>query len=1147
MSKLLKITGFLPYIFVVFLNAFTDLGHKIIIQNTIFKVYDGSEQIILSAIVNGLILLPFILLFSPAGFVSDKYQKDKVMQISAIFKVIITLFIIVSYYLGWFWVSFFLTFLLATQSAIYSPAKYGYIKELLGTSNIATGNAAVQSVTIVAILGGMFVYSIGFESLLHDTTNEATILKDIAPLGIFLFIGSLLELYLAYRLPNKTIELSNQEFILSSYLKGKYFQKNIKLIKRNEIILLSIVGLSIFWAISQVVLAIFPAYIKEHLAITNVVVIQGLMAVSAIGIVIGSLIASRISKDYIEIGMVPVGSIGVFITIVLIPYLNEITTSGINFFFFGIFGGLLIVPLNSLIQYHASNKRLGLILSGNNFIQNIFMFTFLVLTVGFSFINITSTQIFYMLAFIAFLSTIYTIYKLPQSLIKLFVSLFFSFKYKLIVEGIDNIPQNKGVLLLGNHISWLDWAFVQMASPRAIRFVMERSIYEKKMIKPFLDFFNVIPISSSGGRKSLDDVARYLELGEVVCIFPEGTISRSGHLGEFKRGFEIATAHVENAVIVPFYISGLWGTKWSRSNINFKEIKENNYKKDVIVSFGKHKDIKTKASGVKQSVFEIASDSWNKYINGFSNIDRIFIDTVKRKGSDIALVDSSGDEFSYTKMMTMCVFFKKIIEKHSEQNIGLILPTTSIGAILNIATILAGKTVVNFNYTASKEAIVFGIKAAGIKHIYTSRKFCDKLKDKGIDIEEILENIDVIYLEDIKKNSSKLQMLPSILRYGFIKFAPTFFVHTLYGSKNNLDTIGAILFSSGSEGTPKGVMLSHRNLLTNVKQIGEMLNITEDEVFLGSLPIFHAFGLTVTTLLPLLEGIKLVTHPDPTDGYAIGKVVAKNKVTFMCATSTFIRLYLKNKKLTPLMFESLNMVFAGAEKLNPLVADEFKQKFGVEVYEGYGATECSPVISANIPDNLDMNYWQTQIGQKRGTIGMPLPGCAVKIVDPQTLEELPILEDGLIVASGSNVMVGYLNNPEKTNEVLVNINGRFWYKTGDKGHIDEDGFITIVDRYSRFVKVAGEMISLTAIENKIYEAIHSKEDIKLVALNQADEKKGEKIVLLINQEIENLKQKLIEFGMEPLWIPSEIRIVENIPLLGSGKIDFAGARKLLDV
>jgi len=324
-----------------------------------------------------------------------------------------------------------------------------------------------------------------------------------------------------------------------------------------------------------------------------------------------------------------------------------------------------------------------------------------------------------------------------------------------------------------------------------------------------------------------------------------------------------------------------------------------------------------------------------------------------------------------------------------------------------------------------------------------------------------------------------------------------------------------------------------------------MLNVTQNEVFLGSLPIFHAFGLTVTTLLPMIEGIKVVFHPDPTDALGIGKAVAKHDVTFMCATATFIRLYTKNKKLTPLMFESLKLIFSGAEKLNPEVSNQFKQKFGKTVLEGYGSTECSPLISANIPNALDTDYWQTQIGTKPGTIGMPLPGCAVKIIDPLTHEDLALNEDGLIIVSGSNVMGGYLNNQEKTKDVLFELNDKIWYKTGDKGHIDEDGFITIVDRYSRFAKLGGEMVSLTAVENKIYEYLGDSTDIKLVCVNLPDEKKGEKIVLVIDKQIDSLKQELIKFGINPLWIPSDIEVVDKVPVLGTGKIDFKGAKTLV--
>ncbi len=1144
MKQLLKIQGFLPYLFVVFLNAFTDLGHKIIIQNSVFKVYDGSEQVILTAIINGLMLLPFILLFSPSGFIGDRFAKNKIMRISAVAAVIITLLITLSYYLGLFWIAFSLTFAMAIQSAIYSPAKYGYIKELIGNHNIASGNGAVQSVTIVAILLGIFLYSIGFESLLQNSDNYTNeeILRQIAPLGWLLVIGSLVELKLAFSLPNKSVEQVDKTFEFSSFFKGEYLKKNIKLVSTNKTIWLSIIGLSVFWALSQVVLATYPAFVKEYLEVSNVIVVQGLMALSAIGIVVGSIIASKISKNYIEIGMVPVGSIGIFITILLIPILDSLFLHGLNFFMFGIFGGLLIVPLNSLIQFNASHKRLGLILAGNNFIQNVAMIVFLIATVIVTILNTNTIGIFIILSIIAFVSALYTIIKLPQSLIKLFINWIFSFKYNLNVQGLDNLPQTGGVLLLGNHISWLDWAFVQLAMPRPIKFVMERTIYEKKLFKPFLDFFGVIPISSRGGRNSLELITKYLNDGEVVCIFPEGTISRTGHLGEFKKGFEIAAVNA-NATIIPFYIGGMWGTKFSRSNINFAELKQTKFTKDVIVSFGEQKEIASNSSEVKQSVFELSVDSWNSYIQEFENIDSVYINTVKQKGSTTAIIDSSGNEYSYYKMFTTNIMFKKLIQKNKEQNIGILLPTTTIGAMINMATILAGKTAVNINYTSSKDSIVSSVNQANIKTIYTSKQFIIKLNAKGIELNDLFtDDIKLIYLEELKEQLSKFD---AITTYIFIRFAPTSLVQKWYKTDNTLDTTAAILFSSGSEGSPKGVMLSHKNLLANVKQITEMLNTSGDEVFLGSLPIFHAFGLTVTTLLPMIEGIKVVFHPDPTDALGIGKAVAKYNATFMCATATFIRLYTKNKKLTPLMFDSLELIFSGAEKLNPDVAKEFKQKFGKTVLEGYGATECSPLISANIPSALDTNYWQTQIGTKEGTIGMPLPGCAVKIIDIDTLKELEVGQDGLIIVGGPNVMIGYLNDEEKTKEVLIELNGKIWYKTGDKGHIDEDGFITIVDRYSRFAKLGGEMVSLTAVENKIYKYLGEDEDIKLVCVNIPDEKKGERLILVIDKEIDNLKQELIKTGMNPLWIPSEIKVVEKVPVLGTGKIDFKGAKTLV--
>jgi len=399
-----------------------------------------------------------------------------------------------------------------------------------------------------------------------------------------------------------------------------------------------------------------------------------------------------------------------------------------------------------------------------------------------------------------------------------------------------------------------------------------------------------------------------------------------------------------------------------------------------------------------------------------------------------------------------------------------------------------------------------------------------------------------VYLEELKAKISKPKAAITLL---CAKTLPAFVLKFLFIKKVPNDAVAAIMFSSGSEGEPKGVMLSHQNFMANIKQVSDVLNMRDEDVILASLPLFHAFGLTATTWLPLIEGIPLVCHPDPTDAVGIGKAVAKYNATVMFGTSTFLRLYAKNRKVHPLMFESLRLIVAGAEKLSPDVKEAFMQKFQKSILEGYGVTESAPVASVNLPDILETDSFTVQVGNKTGSIGMPLPGTAFKIVDPNTLEELGVDEDGLILIGGPQVMLGYLKDEKKTAEVMANINGVQWYKTGDKGHKDADGYLYIVDRYSRFAKLGGEMVSLGGIESDIKACINDAE-VDLLAVNLPDEKKGEKVILLIQgyDDSEGLKKSLIDSGMNPLTIPAEIYAVENIPKLGTGKSDFSGAKIL---
>ena len=1145
MYHLFSIRGALPYFAVLFFNAFVDLGHKITMQNTIFKLYDGTEQVVLTAIVNGLILLPFIVCFVGAGITTDKFAKNKIMQFSAWAAVLITSFIALFYFLGWFWLAFGMTFLLAVQSAFYSPAKFSYIRQLFGKDQLAQANGLVQAITIAGILLGTFAFSILFESLyVTSVSSPDQALEHLTPIGLILVAISILELFMAYKLPNLDTKLDQTSYAVSDYFSASSATKTIKPIRKSEIIFLSIIGTAIFWSVGQVMLAAFPAFAKEALLITNTIAIQGVIAASGIGIAIGASLAGRISRGYIETGLIPVGALGIALGLSLVTHLDSIYAHALNYLFIGTMGGIFIVPLNALIQFHAKEDEIGKILAGKNLIQNMSMLTFLALIVAFALTGLKSQHLLYLIALVAAVGGIYTIIKLPQSLVRIFVTFLFASRYRVRVQNIKHIPEEGGVLLLGNHISWIDWAVIQIASPRPVHFVMTKDIYELWYLRWFFDLFGVIPIQSGPtSRESLNSVADLLNDGKVVCLFPEGTLTKTGHLAEFRKGYERACELANDDVkIVPFYIRGLWGSQFSRSSEELKKTPKGLFR-EIIVAFGEPLQKDTKADTLKRRVFDISVHSWQEYVQTLPSLAKSWVDTVKRIGNKLSIVDTQGVKLTGFRALSAALAFSRRIAWNSkDKNIGILLPTSAGAVLTNMACLLAGKTLVNLNFSASISALKSAVHQADIKSIYTSKKFIAKLNSKGIDVSAILDTTKVIYVEELKENISTFEMLITLIG---VKVLPAFILKQVFCKNINPQQTAAILFSSGSEGDPKGIKLSHQNINANLKQISDVLNMQSDDVILASLPLFHAFGLTVTQFMPLIEGIPLVCHPDPTDAVNIAKASAKYKATIMFGTSTFLRLFNKNKKVHPLMFTSLRLVVAGAEKLNPEVRKAFQMKFNKPVYEGYGATETTPVASVNLPDCLDVSYWKLQLGNKQGTVGMPLPGTSIKIVDPETWQELPSNQDGMILIGGLQVMQEYLNNPEKTQEVIREENGIRWYVTGDKGHLDDDGFLTIIDRYSRFAKLGGEMVSLSMVEAQIIHEIAS-EDFEICAINIQDERKGEKIVALVNQEIDKskLSKTLLAQGHNALSIPDEFILVESIPKLGSGKTNFSEAKKL---
>ncbi len=602
MKKMFAIVGVINYLAVVFLNAFTDLGHKIIIQNTVFKVYDGTTQIMLTAVVNALMLLPFILAFSPSGYLSDRFAKNIIMKHAALLAVFITLTITFSYYQGWFFTAFALTFLLALQSALYSPAKYGYIKELVGIKYISEGNGAVQAVTTSAILLGIIIYTILFETLLGDVfSTKEDILKTIAPLGWLLVLGSVVEYLLALKLPNMSIKTTRKKFEFAKYIKGFYLKKNLIILRRKKEVFDSVIALSLFWSISQVVLAIFGEYAKSELGITNTIVVQGVMTFSVIGIVFGSILSSVFSKYYVNIGLSTLSAFGIAVILFIIPFTTNTLLLGVEFILFGLFSGILLVPLNAKIQHLSPDIHLGTVLAGNNFVQTLFMFSFLVLTTIFAYFGMNAKVLFFVIGIVA----LYLLYLLLKRYFVMAVWTLFEsilkIRYRCTYIGLEHIPRDLPILLAGNHVSWIDWFIVQLPLERRVVFLIDKDIYNNKFLKPIFKLGDLIPISQKASKDSFIETSMKLKNGKIVAIFPEGEISRSSDIAKFYRGYKFIDR--SGAAIVPFYIDGVFGSLFARHK---GEYKKNFFRKrEITLYFGEPISHDIKADELREIVINL--------------------------------------------------------------------------------------------------------------------------------------------------------------------------------------------------------------------------------------------------------------------------------------------------------------------------------------------------------------------------------------------------------------------------------------------------------------------------------------------------------------------------------------------------------------
>jgi acyl-[acyl-carrier-protein]-phospholipid O-acyltransferase/long-chain-fatty-acid--[acyl-carrier-protein] ligase len=728
----------------------------------------------------------------------------------------------------------------------------------------------------------------------------------------------------------------------------------------------------------------------------------------------------------------------------------------------------------------------------------------------------------------------------PYRVLRLFVWLVTHSIYRLRVSGEERVPAG-GALLLCNQIGYLDWLLLLAAQRRFIRFVIVAGWVKQWGVRHLLRWAGVIAVDGSIAKRGLVCALRQareaLARGELVCLFAEGYQFGAGLALSFQRSFQHVT-RARDVPIVPVCIDQTLGSLFAveRGSLRWRWPFRLPY--PAFVTFGEPLPAGTRAGDARQALQLLSARCALDRISRRKPAHRQFVRVAARRPFRSCFLDSSTPDrrLSYGRALAAATCLLKLLRPilGTTPMVAVWLPSSMGGALVNIVLALLRKTSVNLNYTASPEAIQSALRQCGARHVLTSRRFLHRLSlDPG-------PNVELILLEDLMPRVTTWMRLT---RWLAVIVLPGWFLehYLLRLGDHGLDDLATVIFSSGSTGEPKGVMLSHGNIAANIESMIQAVSLRQSDRALGVLPFFHSFGYTVTLWAPLQVGASVIYHADPRQPKEIGELCRNHQCSIYLSTATFLRFCLR--KCEPDDFRTLRVLICGAEKLPVSLAEEFHRKFGVLPFEGYGCTELSPVTATNLPD-VELGGVR-QIHNKLGTVGQPIPGIAARIIHPETRQPLPIGEEGLLLILGGNVMRGYLHRPDLTQEAIAD----GWYVTGDVGRLDEDGFITLTGRLSRFAKCAGEMVPLEKIEEALHEILDTSERVCAVTC-VPDDSRGERLVVLYLRqdglEVRPWCQQLSGLGLPNLWIPSErdFFAVPELPLLGSGKLNLQGVKEM---
>lgn len=1153
--------GFVGVLLTQFLGSFNDNLLRWFSVNVGIKIVELSSQLdatqlaarkTLFITLGGVAFtLPYLFLMPLAGSLADRYSKRTVMNTMKVFEIIIMLLAVTVISQGYVWLMFLAVGLMGAQSALFGPSRFGSMPEILPGRHLSTGNGFVGLATVVACaLGAAAGYAL-YGHIEYGVSATGVSLAAITPVAAALIgiaiVGTLTSLMIPRLTPGSPETPLKFNTLTETIPALKVLWKDVRLVRTTF-------GIAFFWFLASLAQANADPLGDEvmHLAKHQIGL---LLAVIVAGLGTGSVLAGYLSDGKVELGLVPFGALGIvfsgFFVFLTGKMIDPAVSSQTQIWFYlccsGLFmlggaAGLFNIPLETYLQYRSNPSERGIILAACNFVT----FLFILLSLGLfvvlrNALGLSPTAIYAVAALGTIPVLVYVLKLIPDLTFRFFLFLVTHTMYRVKIHGRENIPEKGGALIVANHVSFVDGALMMGAVSRLMRFIVYADFTRMPLLKPFSEMMRVIPIKVSEGPRSLVNSLKTakeaLQAGDIVGIFAEGQITRTGQLQPFQRGL-MKIVDGTNCPVIPAYIHGLWGSFFSfRGGKVFGNMPKR-WTYPVSIHFGPPLENPDDVHEVRQAVQQLGAKAVEMDKNRELIPARQFIRRCKSNRKVSKVADSFGLDLTAGETLIGALAWRRYLLREvltpDEKMVGLLIPPTVGGFLANMAVALAGRTTVNLNYTLSDEVLNHCVKAAGLKHVLTTKAFLEKKPIK-------LEGAEWVFIDEFKTK------VPSTDKYiaAAQSYLPAPMLESLLGlTQIKPDDILSIIFTSGSTGEPKGVMLSQHNIGSNVDAINQLLNLENTDVMMGVLPFFHSFGYTGTMWLPACFAPKAVYHFNPLDAKIIGKLSEKHKTTILMATPTFLKTYLK--RVEKEQFADLDLVVVGAEKMPLDLAEEFFQKFGVRPSEGYGTTELSPVAAVNIPDHRTADTHQK--GTKLGTVGRPLPGVAAKVVNPETWEDLGIGHEGLLLIKGPNVMVGYLGHPEKTAQLIKD----GWYNTGDYGKIDEEGFVEITGRQSRFSKIGGEMVPHILIEEHLTRIVENPESddptIKLAVTSVPDEGRGERLIVLhtsLEKTPAEILKELKDKGLPNLWLPSadSFAQVDEIPILGTGKLDLKGLKE----